>query len=90
MNERSTITDADRSTLRRYLAERTRQAFNGSTAPHADLLLETLAAHREQARREALEEAAREVEAYFPCGTIDKPEYAAGKALRDAIRGLGK
>jgi len=42
----------------------------------------------QQARREALEEAEREVGQWFPCGTIDKPEFGAGKALREAIRKL--
>lgn len=39
----------------------------------------------QQARAEALEDAAKEVKAWFPCGTIDKPEFAAGKALRGII-----
>lgn len=51
-------------------------------------VLGAFARHREQARREGLEDAVREVEAWFPCGTIDKPEFAAGKALREAIRKL--
>lgn len=52
------ITEADRGALRRYMVERAQIAFNGTTGPHADLLLETLARHRLAARREALEEAA--------------------------------
>ncbi len=49
----TTITDADRARLCRYMVERARLAFGGTTAPHADLLLETFARHREAALEEA-------------------------------------
>lgn len=77
------ITQADRALLEAI--------YNGDFAfkPKREReVLGAIAHHREQARSEAMEEAAREVEAWFPCGTIDYPEFAAGKALRDAIRKL--
>lgn len=40
------VTEADRLALREYLAERARRSFAGRIEPHADLLLETLARHR--------------------------------------------
>lgn len=70
-----TITDADRARLRRYMVERARLAFGGTTAPHADLLLETFARHREA----ALEEAARA----FKSAQYSPAPYTDGmKALR--------
>ena len=53
-------------------------------------LFRLVAEVHEAGRKAGLEQAAREVEQWFPCGTIDDPRHAAGKALRDAIRGLGE
>ena len=42
-----TITQADRNAVNHYMVERARLAFNGTTGPHADLLLQSFATHRE-------------------------------------------
>lgn len=83
------ITQADRDRACRIMAARwSKEDVDNVRSGYADdwFPVQECARHREQARRDALEEAANEVEAWFPCGTIDKPEFAAGKALRDAIR----
>lgn len=84
--ERVEVTQADRiaAAPMAVLAEMRDLILAGK----ADHYAKPFARHREQARREALEDAVREVEAWFPCGTIDKPEFGAGKALREAIRKL--
>lgn len=46
-----TVTQRDHAALRQYMAERAKLAFGQrdcTTAPYADLLLDTLARHREQ------------------------------------------
>jgi len=41
-----TVEQADREAFSHYMTERARRAFAGIIDPYADLLLETLAAHR--------------------------------------------
>ena len=47
-----------------------------------------IAAEREDAARRALEAAAADVEEWFPCGKIDEPKHAAGRAMRNSIRAI--
>lgn len=70
------VTDADRATLRAYLTERARNAFNGTIEPHAELLLSTLAAHREQAERETVEKIVAELRGMHPQHKWTLPEVA--------------
>jgi len=77
--EAGKVTQADRDAFQCYMAERARRAFAGNTDPYAELMLETLAAHRIA----ALEEAAVAVEDYgrnvcFGVGTFT----AAIRALK--------
>ena len=52
------------------------------------LLREAEAKARLQGARAMQDAAAADVATWFPHGTMDKPEFAAGKALHDSIRAL--
>ena len=78
--------DADRIALQRYMVERARLSFGGTTAPHADLLLETLARHRHEAIEMAAKVADQRCEAVKGLGI--NAALAVFFALPDAIRAL--
>jgi len=71
------VSDADKIALQRYMVERARLTFDGSTAPHVDLLLETLARHR----HEAIEMAAKVADGFDDTSGLVR-------RIRDAIRDL--
>ncbi len=81
----TTITDADRKRLSQYMVERARLAFDGTTAPHADLLLEMFARHREA----ALEEAAKGQWFYADGYQSDECRFSPSEAIEDVNPAAG-
>lgn len=57
------ITDEDWAAVSRYMRERARLVFEGDTATHAELLVTTLATHREAAFKAGQEARDREIAA---------------------------
>lgn len=70
------VTQEDQAALRRYMIERARLAFDGTTSPHADLLLATLTAHRTASEQRGYDRAIAEVVARMK--RIEPDEEAAG------------
>ena len=81
MTDEVEVTQADHAALRAYLVDRARLAFDGTTAPHADLLLKTLARHRhsaEQHERERIVAWLRAENGLCDCFARSEGECACG------------
>jgi len=94
------VTQADNERLKTYLTERNRRAFSGSTEPHANLLLETFAAHRTSSEdvgyqrgwHDAIDAAACAVIGYIHPEPNKLPGdlFASAVILAIEMKGLGK